>query len=893
MQNVRAWLLLLWAAFSGGGCVEDAPQPALTGLADAALRLEEAPPRTAPACQHRSPPLGGPLAPRGVDGASGALVLATWAKRPVAVVADADEQAIHVIDTGSMKRLNTTELPEAPAHVALLEGGRLAVALRYANRVMLLAAEAEPEAGFRRTCDAAITREPIALARHGDGLLVLAGYGAELVEVAQIDLAVRRRIPLFREPRGLMVDPRRGQAWVSHMTGGQLSRVFLDSGKVETVGLHREANAQASRAMQGFALAATTGARGLERIFNPVVSSVNPDPKRERRFAYYGATPRIFEPWVATVSVEAGSLLGPASAASLGWRSLCMLPRAALIADDRLWVACLDEGTVVELDPRFMDPMVALYRQIRVAEGPTALAADGEALFVWSLHGHALTRIQVPPMEDDVASTPVASMELVLPRRADTTWTPRRLLGRKLFTTRRDQRVSRNGAACASCHPDGRDDGLTWATGTTTLFLAGRLADSAPFGWHGDSVTLEERIAKTTFRLRGKGFRAAERDALAALADHVRELRPPPPPRPQSPSTRIAIKRGQKLFEEELTCAHCHPGGGTNGSRLPMVGGLFDTPPLAFVGGSPPYFHDQRYATLEAVLQDQSEPMAPTEGIDANGRRDLIAYLEALPFGIVEAEVPIATEMRHSWDDDRQATHLTDSRVHPGRYIAGPPTLVDVETLSSLPFPRGSIVAASRPFIWASLRDRGGLLRGGNESAVLSFSEAELERGRVVPRILATADGHGDGFEMMACAIHPQRYRHDWTGPAHQHSVLCPKTGRRAPAVALGRFGLGVRSSVDGRPVMLVMGPDAFPDVSGDAHDVGEAERTYSDSYVIELEPGRHAEIVRTGDADHFWEDSAFDLKPAPGVLSVTWPVGAEGPLVLVAELTRRELDRP
>jgi hypothetical protein len=56
---------------------------------------------------------------------------------------------------------------------------------------------------------------------------------------------------------------------------------------------------------------------------------------------------------------------------------------------------------------------------------------------------------------------------------------------RALFHETDDFRLSADGRACASCHPDGREDGLTWATPDgprQTIMLAGRIDGS---GLHG------------------------------------------------------------------------------------------------------------------------------------------------------------------------------------------------------------------------------------------------------------------------------------------------------------------------------------------------------------------------------------------------------------------------
>src|SRR6185295_15403410 len=57
--------------------------------------------------------------------------------------------------------------------------------------------------------------------------------------------------------------------------------------------------------------------------------------------------------------------------------------------------------------------------------------------------------------------------------------------GRALFYRSDDIRITRDGMACSSCHPDGAEDGLTWMTPDgprQTIMLARPLADTAPFG---------------------------------------------------------------------------------------------------------------------------------------------------------------------------------------------------------------------------------------------------------------------------------------------------------------------------------------------------------------------------------------------------------------------------
>ena len=154
--------------------------------------------------------------------------------------------------------------------------------------------------------------------------------------------------------------------------------------------------------------------------------------------------------------------------------------------------------------------------------------------------------------------------------------------------------------------------------------LAGRIADTAPFGWTRDAKTFHEYVTGTVTRLRGKGFSKDELDDLQA---YVMAIKPPP----RATGDEAVVKHGGEVFAS-AGCASCHTGSTTtDGLKHPVApGGLFATPSLRFVGNTAPYFHDGRYATLRALLTSDDAAMGkakdlPTADIDA-----LEAYLKTL-----------------------------------------------------------------------------------------------------------------------------------------------------------------------------------------------------------------------------------------------------------------------
>jgi cytochrome c peroxidase len=174
-------------------------------------------------------------------------------------------------------------------------------------------------------------------------------------------------------------------------------------------------------------------------------------------------------------------------------------------------------------------------------------------------------------------------------------------LGRRLFHAVGGRRIAFDGRACASCHPDGRDDALTWSTPEgprQTPMLLGRLEGTGPYGWDGDGKDLASHFARTMQRLGGTGVSAGERDALFA---YLRSLVAPTDARRQ-PAVDAKVSRGSELFHAESTgCSSCHLGEETSTDGSPHDVGTasrfdhtnrFDTVSLRFVAKSAPYVHD-------------------------------------------------------------------------------------------------------------------------------------------------------------------------------------------------------------------------------------------------------------------------------------------------------------
>ena len=378
-------------------------------------------------------------------------------------------------------------------------------------------------------CSVKAPAEPVGLAVTPDDktLLVSSAWARKLTAYDASSMKVRYSTDVVREPRDVVVDDDGSRAFVAHVVGGKVSVVDLDSEKdVREIDLRvpkttgSTTGGKTRQSCQGFALAKSVviddnkpaapipteqpPAKELKtekppivpkgRIFVPRVTIDPGEPTR--RSSGYGNSrfSRIETPIVSVIDSAAERNLTTAlldgSPRHANPTGECLLPRAATVsaATGGLLVACVGSNALLELDPRGTDPARLERRRWKIPAGPTGVAVDdrkGTAV-VWSQFDRQLAVIDLK-----AKSTATAVEIITAPRAAKTLLTADAQWGRKLFHQTDDNRISRDGRACASCHPDGREDALTWSTPVgprQTIMLAGRLK--------GDGAVLLARRAR-------------------------------------------------------------------------------------------------------------------------------------------------------------------------------------------------------------------------------------------------------------------------------------------------------------------------------------------------------------------------------------------------------------
>lgn len=187
------------------------------------------------------------------------------------------------------------------------------------------------------------------------------------------------------------------------------------------------------------------------------------------------------------------------------------------------------------------------------------------------------------------------------------------------------------GVSCATCHFDGRNDGLTWTFEggvRQTPTLAGEVSRTAPFTWTDEVTSISDEVMRTSQgRMGGEDLELHDADLVAAFVDSTRM-----PDVPFRGSDREDVARGRIVFSD-VGCASCHPSPlYTDNVGHTMLGlRSVNTPTLVGVAASAPYFHDGSAMNLREVVEAaaRGEMGSPFE-ISAEDTEALVAFLKSI-----------------------------------------------------------------------------------------------------------------------------------------------------------------------------------------------------------------------------------------------------------------------
>lgn len=296
-----------------------------------------------------------------------------------------------------------------------------------------------------------------------------------------------------------------------------------------------------------------------------------------------------------------------------------------------------------------------------------ALSPDGQLLVIAHAANHQLTRVNLDAFQSDMAShacgpvnadTPGFDTRLRLETPIGVAFTPAsellvhyRVLNVLVKHDARGQELARvslgavvetpghrlfhfstGPIACASCHPEGHEDGHTWTVNGAvrrTQALSGGLLSTAPFHWKGDLAQLSDVMADTfVSRMGGTMPSAAVVEDLGHFLDGI------PAPKPYTPTGVPDVTTGRAAFVK-AGCDSCHAGPKLGANVTVSVGkpDATQVPSLIGVARRGPWMSDGCAKTMKERFTDSScggTAHGHVESLTAFEVDALVAYLERL-----------------------------------------------------------------------------------------------------------------------------------------------------------------------------------------------------------------------------------------------------------------------
>ena len=198
--------------------------------------------------------------------------------------------------------------------------------------------------------------------------------------------------------------------------------------------------------------------------------------------------------------------------------------------------------------------------------------------------------------------------------------------------------------SCASCHPDGRADGLNWdllndgmgnPKNTKSMVWSHK---TPPVMAHGVRDSMET-ATKTGFMF--IQFRIADEAVMDDVREYLRSLAPEKSPYLVNGELSAKAKKGKTVFERpSVGCAQCHPAPLFTDLKMYDVGtksdldtkAEFDNPTCVEMWRSFPYLHDGSAATLPDMFgaRNKNDRHGKTSDLPKEDMEALVEYVLSL-----------------------------------------------------------------------------------------------------------------------------------------------------------------------------------------------------------------------------------------------------------------------
>lgn len=596
-RHMQRWggslgLLAVGMAGTAGGCADD-PPPVVEELPVAAAA--EAPPVVS----------------------GGSMTLSRDGR--FAVIADNSADAVYFVTLSDLALVDAVELEPGDEPGRVIEGadGEIFVALRRGGAVVRIGLDS------RETARADVCGSPRGMAWDADRAeLYVACAGGELVTLnADLERLGERR--LEADLRDVVV--KNGRIFVSQFRSARILEV-----DAETVGApHPYVSPLLARSFEAavaYRMKMLPNGQMVMLHQRGLAEEIPTGAPNTGQSYYGGNCDEVIVHAAATVFDDD---LRPVTPPDEGTIGTLVLPLDLDVSIDGQWVAAVgagsDELAILSYDEMlngdaFENCFDSSSAPIQLLGEPVSVAfASNNDIIVQTRQPASIMRISL--------DTRATLAQTNLPVSGGRNW------GHALFNKKAGEF---SPIACASCHPEGREDGRTWQFASIgprrTQTVAGDVLNTMPLHWDGDMSSLHDLMGEVFVNRMGGVEQPADR--VDALGEWMQTLKPLPAAEPTDAS---AVARGDELFHNpEVGCVTCHGGASLTSNATVDVGTgkAFQVPTLLGVAQRAPFMHDGCAPTLRERFENPScgggDAHGKTSQLGSNEIDDLIAYLETL-----------------------------------------------------------------------------------------------------------------------------------------------------------------------------------------------------------------------------------------------------------------------
>ena len=514
---------------------------------------------------------------------------------------------VEIIDTKKSEVIDRIQAGHSPQDLALSpDSSKLYVCNRFDNNISVIDTDTK-----KTLATLPVLREPVACALTPDGaMLVVANHLPEgpgdgdyvAAKVTLIDTPSNEVTASIQLPngstalRGVCISPDGKYAYVTHILGRfhlpttQLERGWMNTNALSVIDLEK-----------------------LELVNAVLLDNVD-----------LGAA----NPWGVACTSDGRYLC----VSHAGTHEVSVIDRDAL-HEKLSKVASGEAVSEVSISPEDVPNdlafLVSIRRRLKLeGNGPRGLAVVGSRVYAAEYFTDSLGILDIEPeTRQRVQSVP---LNLTAPQSEI-----RR--GEMLF---HDATICfQHWQSCATCHPDGRVDGLNWdllndgmgnPKNTKNMLLAHQTPPAMSTGVREGAETAVRAGIRFIF------FTVQPEEDAEAIDAYLKSLEPIPSPFLVDGELSESAQRGKDVFEK-ARCADCHPGPLFTDLKPYDVGTgvgneknqLFDTPTLVEVWRTAPYLYDGRAATIEdaLTLHNPNDRHGETSGLNRDQIADLVEYV--------------------------------------------------------------------------------------------------------------------------------------------------------------------------------------------------------------------------------------------------------------------------